>query len=63
MQALLSDSREAHAGEISHLSAERDAMAGQLTAQRAQRQQREADLEALRQDLASAIEGALHSLH
>ena len=63
MQALLSDSRGAHAREISHLSAERDAIAEQLTAQRAQCRQWEAELEALRQDLPSAIEGALHTLH
>ena len=61
MQALLSESRGAHARETSHLSAERDAMAGQLTAQHAQCRQREAELEALRQDMASAVEGALQS--
>ncbi len=62
MQALLSDSREAHAGEISQLTAERDALAAQLTAQRVQCQQREADLDALKQDLTSVMEGTLHSL-
>lgn len=55
----MTDSREAHAAEVSQLTAARDALGEQSAAQRVQQQRQTADLETLRQDLAAALEGGI----
>jgi len=62
LQALLTDTREAHAADTCQLSAEKDMLAEQSEVQRVQVQQHIADLEALRQDLAAAIQGIRASI-
>ena len=64
LQSELSTTHDAHAGEVSQLSADRDALAEQGAEQRAQCEAQSAELEALRQQLTDAMEGEkLSSTH
>ena len=57
LQAELASRQEAHANDVSQLSADRDELTTQCAEQRAQCEQQSAELEALRQQLADAMEG------